>query len=501
MRDDRKIKYNLVIGILGQLIMMILGIIVPKVVMTSYGSEVNGLISSVTNIYACIAIVEAGVTAASCQALYKPFSEHNRNDINAILAATHKYFHKTGLIYLGGIIAFSAIYPILIHSEIPYHVVVAVILLNGIGNVINYFFHGKYLILLKADGKNYVRTVVETFTNATKHISKIVLISMGFDVILVQFVAMLISFAQMIYITYYIKKNYSWLDLHVAPNVTVFSQNKHVLVHEINYLITFNVDTFLLTMFTTLKLVSVYSLYNQLFSTISRALRIVRDALEFKIAYAYHESREKFLRIFTAYEVYYITLAFCLFSIMQYFILPFITLYTKGVEDISYVSNIYPLLFAFINLLAAGRYPSDTMIHVAGHYKLTEKSAVMESVINVVVSLALVWIWGISGVLIGTIASSMYRTNYLILYVNKQIIGRSPIHTYKCWLINLVVFFIVNMLNRYLVLNLDSFGKLVLMFIPYSLGSMCIYFGVISLLEPQAFQYAWSVGKKMLKNK
>jgi hypothetical protein len=142
--------------------------------MTSYGSEVNGLISSVTNIYACIAIVEAGVTAASCQALYKPFSEHKRNDINAILAATHKYFHKTGLIYLGAIIAFSTIYPILIHSEIPYYVVVAVILFSGIGNVINYFFHGKYLILLKADGKNYVRTVVETFTNATKHISKIV---------------------------------------------------------------------------------------------------------------------------------------------------------------------------------------------------------------------------------------------------------------------------------------------------------------------------------------
>ena len=142
MRDDRKIKYNLIIGILGQLIMMILGIIVPKVVMTSYGSEVNGLISSVTNIYACIAIVEAGVTAASCQALYKPFSEHRRNDINAILSATQKYFHKTGLKYLGGIIAFSTIYPILIYSEIPYHVVVAVILFNGIGNVINYFFHG-----------------------------------------------------------------------------------------------------------------------------------------------------------------------------------------------------------------------------------------------------------------------------------------------------------------------------------------------------------------------
>ena len=84
----------------------------------------------------------------------------------------------------------------LVHSEIPYMTIVLVILFNGIGNVINYFFHGKYMILLKADGKNYIRTGLETLTNTAKQIAKIVLIAMGYDVIMVQFVAMLTSFPQ-----------------------------------------------------------------------------------------------------------------------------------------------------------------------------------------------------------------------------------------------------------------------------------------------------------------
>ena len=78
---------------------------------------------------------------------------------------------------------------------------VLVILFNGLGHVINYFFHGKYLILLKADGKNYVRTGLELATNTLKHIIKIVFITLGYNVVYVQCAAMFVSFVQMIYIT------------------------------------------------------------------------------------------------------------------------------------------------------------------------------------------------------------------------------------------------------------------------------------------------------------
>lgn len=501
MTSDHRIKKNLIVGSIGQLVTMILGILLPKLVITSYGSEVNGLLSSVTNIYAYIALVEAGVAAASCQALYKPITEHNQSKINAILSATNSYYHKTGYIYLSLIVGFSVLYPLLIQSEIPFFVIFLVILFNGIGNVINYFFHGKYMILLKADGKNYVRTGLELFTNTAKQILKIVLIQLGYNVVYVQLVAMLISLVQMIYITYYIKKHYSWIDLKVIPDRDSISQSKNVVVHEINYLITANVDTVLLTVFKSLKTVSVYSLYNMLFSTINKLLRIIRDSFEFKIAHLFYEDREKFQDAYYLFEVFYITLTFAVFSVANFFVLPFVALYTENVSDAEYVLPLVPILFVLINLLSAGRYPSDAMIHIAGHFKQTQKSAVVETSINIVLSLILVQFFGIVGVLIGTILSSLYRTNYLIQYVNKYILYRKPKYSYLCWCINMGIFLITIGVNQWISVTMDSYFSIILLCIPYGVGTVVLHFGIVFLIMRRCTRILATMVKKQLKKR
>ena len=51
MQNSKKIKYNLIIGVAGQFLTIALGIVLPRLVLTSYGSEANGLINSVTQIY------------------------------------------------------------------------------------------------------------------------------------------------------------------------------------------------------------------------------------------------------------------------------------------------------------------------------------------------------------------------------------------------------------------------------------------------------------------
>ena len=165
MRDTKKIMYNLIIGALGQIVTLLLGIVVPKLVLTNFGSDVNGLLSSITNIYAYVALVEAGITAASCQALYKPIAEHNRDDINSILSATNKYYHTIGMVYLAIVLLLSVGYPLIIKSDIPFYSVSLIVFFNGVGGVISFFIHGKYMILLKAEGKNYIRSGVEIFTS------------------------------------------------------------------------------------------------------------------------------------------------------------------------------------------------------------------------------------------------------------------------------------------------------------------------------------------------
>ena len=56
------------------------------------------------------------------------------------------------------------------------------------------------------------------------------------------------------------------------------------------------------------------------------------------------------------------------------------------------------------------------MIVAAGHFKQTQGRAIAEAVINLAVSIALIYPLGIYGVLIGTCASYLYRSLDVIFY-------------------------------------------------------------------------------------
>ena len=72
-----KLAKNIVTGFGGQLIAIVLGLIVPRLLITNYGSDVNGLLSTVTQIFTYMALLEAGIGQAAKNALYKPINEKN----------------------------------------------------------------------------------------------------------------------------------------------------------------------------------------------------------------------------------------------------------------------------------------------------------------------------------------------------------------------------------------------------------------------------------------
>ena len=73
---------NIVYALIAQAVTLILGIIIPRLVIVSYGSEINGLLSSVKQVIGYLALLEAGVGAAALQALYRPISENDKESAN-----------------------------------------------------------------------------------------------------------------------------------------------------------------------------------------------------------------------------------------------------------------------------------------------------------------------------------------------------------------------------------------------------------------------------------
>ena len=76
---------NIISGFAGQFITVALGIVLPRLVLLNLGSEANGLLSTVTQIFTYFALLEAGVGNAALQAIYGPIGSGDTEKTNRIL--------------------------------------------------------------------------------------------------------------------------------------------------------------------------------------------------------------------------------------------------------------------------------------------------------------------------------------------------------------------------------------------------------------------------------
>lgn len=484
---------NVIYGIVGQLITIAMGVVIPRLMLTNLGSEVNGLMNSINSAISYLALLEAGVGVTTLQALYGPVAKEDKDSVNSIMAATHYFYKRTGTVYLVAVFGISFVYAFIVHSTINKGIIFCVAMLSGLPGAISYFLQGKYKILLQSEGKSYIITNLTTLSSILISICKIVLLNLGFDVLALQIMYFTFNMMQVVVITIYIKTNYKWIDLSVKPDFSALKQKNQVLVHQISTLIFSSTDTLVLTAFCDLKVVSVYAMYNMLVNMVKTALSTINNSVTFALGQTFNIDKERFYKMHNAYEVCNITITFILFTVTNIFLLPFLRLYTRGVTDISYIDTWLPFLFTFSNLLECGRKSSLQVINYAGHFKETLNRSVAESVINLGVSVILVYKLGIYGVLLGTIAALFYRTNDMIWYASKHILNRSVIPTYRRWGMNFIIYVLVMLGSTRLNLDFESYGALILcaFFALIVVTSIYLVFNII--FDRDSFIYVYRV--------
>lgn len=489
--NSKKGLMNIAANILRQVMSLGLGIIIPRLVMVNLGSESSGLLNSVNQILAYVTLLEAGIGTASLQALYGPVARQDFSSVSSIMAATNHFYKRTGSIYLLVVLALSFLFPLTLNTELSNQTVMLVVFFSGMPGVINYYFQGKYRILLQAEGREYVVTNLMTVIHLLTNIAKIVLLMNGYDVVALQFIHLLFSVMQMIYISLYIRRHYKWLDLRKEPDFPALAQSKNVLVHQVSGLIFNNTDMLLLTYFQGLKVVSVYSVYHLLFGIVDTMISNF-NGMTFVLGQTFNRDRKRYMKLHDVFELYYITLTFCLFCIANLFTIPFVKLYTAGVEDVNYIDSLLPYLFIGVFLISRGRTACMFSVNYAGHFRQTQWHAVVEAVLNITVSVIGLWLWGIYGVLLGTIAALLFRTNATILYASKHVLERSSWITYRRWLLNLALFFGVTAVGKWLLsfAALGSYFAVVGWAVVACVVVIPLFFGVVSMAERQVFSSA-----------
>ncbi len=487
MKGGKKIKKNIFFGLFSQLLIFAFGLIVPRLILTSYGSEVNGLLSTVTQIFIYVGLLEAGIGNAAVNALYKPVTENNQYNISDVFSATQKYYRKVTIIYALCVVLVSVIYPLCITTSLSYLEVSLVIGFQGLSGALTFFFVAAYKQVLIADGRNYIISNINLIIYILTSVVKILLMTIGVNVILLQAGYCVVHCIQVIIFIAVMKKKYPWLEKHSKPDMTALSQRKAFLVHEISGAVFSSTDTFVLSTFCGLMVASVYSVYNMVFVALNSLINSVNAGLYYILGQSYARNDGSYEKTHDSYDVLYMAFVFALFSVAYVLICPFVKLYTVGVTDIDYIDYLLPLLFVFIQLLSCGRATSARLITISGHAKATQGRSMIEAIINIVVSIVLAKIIGIYGVLIGTIVALLYRSNDIIIYANKRILNRSPFKTYSKFLLFMLIFALIVLFEYFmrdiLVKWCESYFSFIICGIAFTVCSILIYLGAVMLVN------------------
>lgn len=461
MSRQRDSINNLVWGIVGNVITSAVAIVIPRLFIVNYGSDVNGFLASIRQLYVYLALLEVGIGDASVVTLYGPIGKKDYNRANHILAATDHYYKKIGILYGLCVSALGVFYPLVIDTTIPYISCCLVIILQGSGSVISYLVQGKYNMLLRVDNKNYITTNLGTVTSVFTDVARIILLLNGKSIVAVQTTYLVFNLIKMFYVSWYMKKHYKWLDLSVTPDFDAIAQRGAVFMHQISALVFSHTDVLILTFVCGLETVSIYSMYATIYAMVNNLITIASNSVQSALGQIFHSNRKRYLELNEAFETYYLALVFALFAIATIFILPFMKLYTRG-ADIDYIDWKLPILFGAYQLLSYGRVSSNFIIGFAGEFKATQWRAWLETGINIVVSLIAVFQFGIYGVLIGTIAALFYRANDIILFAYHRILKESAWPTYCRWFRNLAIFFVVVLLFNKISMNNTTYIRLFL---------------------------------------
>ena len=199
-----KAKKNVVVGFTGQLIILLLGMVFPRVILKNYGSDANGLISTITQIFSYMALLEAGIRQAAKNELFKCIAKKDEEQISVVATTAKRYFQRVTVLYGIGVIILSVMAPVFVVSNLDKEVIFFAAFFEGMAGVLSFYFVQTPSSILSAFGEDYVNTTVEVFNKGISYLVRIGLATVGASLFLLQFSYCIITIAKVIfYVTYF----------------------------------------------------------------------------------------------------------------------------------------------------------------------------------------------------------------------------------------------------------------------------------------------------------
>lgn len=452
--DRRKLLiFNTESSLILQITTIICGFIVPRLILQTYGSEVNGLINSITQFLAIIAFLELGVGAVIQSSLYKPLAEKDDKEISKIVVSGQKFFSRLAGILLVYVVILMGIYPFVANSNFGFLYTSTMILVISISSFAQYYFGIVNSLLITANQRGYFSFNIQTITLILNTLACFTLIKLGTSIHIVKLTTSLIYLARPLILSLYVKKNYN-INWNIKFDGEPIKQKWNGIAQHVAAIILDGTDNIVLTIFSGLQAVSIYSVYNFVVSGVKTLLLSMTSGIQSLMGEMLAKNELEKLRKFFGWVEWCIhTGTIFIFGVTSVLIVPFVSIYTAGINDANYIQPVFSILIVAANAGHCLRLPYNLLILAGGHYKETQSNYVIASILNIVISIVLVKFLGLVGVAIGTLIAMLYQTIWMALYDSKNLI-EWPFKNFICqFMVDIITVITIVLIGKFIIID------------------------------------------------
>lgn len=391
-----------------------LGFLAPRYIILIYGSSVNGLSATITQILNVILLLQAGAATAAIYSLYKPIANEDVAGISSKLASATAYFKKLSLIFLLLMIVAAYITAFYVKSEIPPLYIFVAFIILGLKSFLDLYFTSTFRILFTAFQEKFVLSIATLIEQVVYYVLVFTTLFFRWHFLFLFLWLFLGCIAKIIYLDLINKKKHPEIvkKKEITKNSpSVIVGKNYALANEISHSIMTTSTAIMISFMYGLKEASVYSVYTLVFSALYLIMTSLYSSFGPSFGNLYASGYfERSKEVFSIFQFIYLMVNAVMMICTIYLLLPFVSLYVSGVSDINYHNETLVVLSVISATFSAFRIPYNVMVSSLGFFKETW----LQPVITGIVCLGLSYIAGLidyAYILLGPIV--FYSVNFL----------------------------------------------------------------------------------------
>ena len=464
----KRLRWNTATSFMFQVTTVVCGFILPRLILYAYGSSVNGLVHSITQFLHIITFLELGVGSVVQSTLYKPLAERDMDQVSRVVRSAGRFFTTIAKILLGYVVLLLIFYPFFA-KDYGYLYTVLLIAVISITSFAQYFFGIVDRLLLTADQRGYIQYTVYTAAQIINTVICAILIRFGSSIHIVKLATSCIYLIQPMVLRWYVNRHYR-LNRKIEYTEEPIKQKWNGIAQHVASVVLDQTDILVLTVLSSLENVSIYSVYHTVIYGVKNLLRSMTNGVTALMGeYLHSNETEKLHKLFDWTEWLLHTGTVFIFGCTGVLVMPFVTVYTKGVTDANYIVPAFAALITVANAAHCLRLPYNIVILAAGHYKQTQSNYIIAASLNIVISVITVKFWGLIGVAIGTLVAMSYQTVWMAHYDSKHILKTSMKSFWKHILVDVLTIGIAVPASMFIHMRSVSYVSWVILAVPVAL--------------------------------